>query len=168
MIATNFSNVRNNFKEVCDRVVHDSDIAIITRKNDENVVLMSQAQYDNLMENLHIRESKANYEWLKESMKQAEDGKLVNFEVEDQFMNVSFTENAWEDYLYWQKMDKKIVKRINELIKDIKRNPLKGLGKPEPLKYDLAGKWSRRITDEHHYTKQSYRCSVMYGRNLLY
>lgn len=60
MIAMNFSNVRNNFKEVCDRVMHDSDIAIITRKNDENVVLMSQAQYDNLMENLHIRESKAN------------------------------------------------------------------------------------------------------------
>ncbi len=83
MIATNFSNVRNNFKEVCDRVVHDSDIAIITRKNDENVVLMSQVQYDNLMENLHIRESKANYEWLKESIKQAEDGKLVSFDVED-------------------------------------------------------------------------------------
>ena len=83
MIATNFSNVRNNFKEVCDRVVHDSDIAIITRKNDENVVLMSQAQYDNLMENLHIRDSKANYEWIKESIKQAEDGKLVKFDVED-------------------------------------------------------------------------------------
>ncbi|RKJ68805.1 Txe/YoeB family addiction module toxin [Roseburia sp. 1XD42-69] len=64
-------------------------------------------------------------------------------------MNVSFTENAWEDYLYWQKMDKKIVKRINELIKDIKRNPFEGVGKPEPLKYDLARKWSRRITDEH-------------------
>lgn len=64
-------------------------------------------------------------------------------------MNASFTENAWEDYLYWQKMDKKIVKRINELIKDIKRNPYEGIGKPEPLKYDLAGKWSRRITDEH-------------------
>ena len=81
MIATNFSNVRNNFKEVCDQVVHDSDIAIITRKNDENVVLMSQAQYDNLMENLHIRESKANYEWLKESIKQAEDGRLVHLDV---------------------------------------------------------------------------------------
>ena len=46
-------------------------------------------------------------------------------------------------------MDKKIVKRINELVKDIKRNPFEGFGKPEPLKYDLAGKWSRRITDEH-------------------
>lgn len=56
-------------------------------------------------------------------------------------MNVSFTENAWHDYPYWQKMDRKIIKRINELIKDIKRNPFDGLGKPEPLKYDLAGKW---------------------------
>ena len=83
MIATNFSNVRNNFKEVCDRVVQDSDIAIITRKNDENVVLMSQAQYDNMMENLYIRDSKANYERLKESIKQAENGKLILFEVDD-------------------------------------------------------------------------------------
>ncbi len=64
-------------------------------------------------------------------------------------MNVSFTENAWEDYLSWQKIDKKIVKRINGLIKDIKRNPFEGIGKPESLKYDLAGKWSRRVTDEH-------------------
>ncbi len=83
MIATNFSNLRNNFKEVCDRVVHDSDIAIITRKNDENVVLMSQAQYDNLIENLHIMQSKANYELLKVSIKQAEDGRLIKFDVED-------------------------------------------------------------------------------------
>lgn len=83
MIATNFSNVKNNFQEVCDRVVKDFDIAVITRKNDENVVLMSQAQYDNLMENLHIRESKANYEWLKESIKQEEEGRLIKFEVED-------------------------------------------------------------------------------------
>lgn len=82
MIASNFSNVRNNFKEVCDRVVQDSEIAIITRKNDENVVLMSQVQYDNLMENLHIRESKANYEWLKESIIQAEVGRLVDFKAE--------------------------------------------------------------------------------------
>lgn len=81
MIATNFSNVRNNFKEVCDKVVQNSDIAIITRKNDENVVLMSQAQYENLMENIYVRDSKANYEWLKESIQQAEDGKLTHFDL---------------------------------------------------------------------------------------
>lgn len=76
-------------------------------------------------------------------------------------MNVSFTENAWEDYLLWQKMDEKIVKRINELIKDIKRNPFEGVGKPEPLKYDLVGKWSRRITDEHRLVYQ------VEGNNLI-
>ena len=64
-------------------------------------------------------------------------------------MNVSFTENGWEDYLYWQKTDKKAAKRINELIKDMKRSPFEGIGKPESLKYDLAGKWSRRIDEEH-------------------
>lgn len=64
-------------------------------------------------------------------------------------MNVSFTEIAWEDYTYWQNTDKKFAKKINELIKDIKRTPFEGIGKPESLKYDLAGKWSRRINDEH-------------------
>lgn len=55
-------------------------------------------------------------------------------------MIVSFTENAWNDYLYWQTTDKKITKRINEIMKDIKRSPFEGIGKPEGLKYDLAGK----------------------------
>ncbi len=60
-------------------------------------------------------------------------------------MLVTFTENAWEDYRYWQKTDKRMVRKINELIKSISRTPFEGLGKPEPLKYDLAGYWSRRI-----------------------
>lgn len=64
-------------------------------------------------------------------------------------MNISFTENAWKDYLYWQKTDKKMVKKIHELIRDISRSPFEGMGKPEALKYELAGKWSRRINDEH-------------------
>jgi len=57
--------------------------------------------------------------------------------------------NAWEDYLYWQKESKKNLKRINTLIKDISRNPFDGLGKPEPLKGNLSGLWSRRIDEEH-------------------
>ena len=64
-------------------------------------------------------------------------------------MNLIFSESAWEDYLYWQKNDKKLSKRINELIKDIKRSPFDGIGKPEPLKHSLSGYWSRRINDEH-------------------
>jgi toxin YoeB len=64
-------------------------------------------------------------------------------------MHIIFTKSAWEDYLYWQNTDKKILKRINELIKDIIHSPTKGLGKPEPLKFSLSGYWSRRIDDEH-------------------
>lgn len=64
-------------------------------------------------------------------------------------MKKVFHQNAWEDYLYWQKQDKKLLKRINLLIKDIERSPYEGLGKPEALKHNLSGWWSRRITDEH-------------------
>ena len=64
-------------------------------------------------------------------------------------MLLTFTENAWEDYTYWQKVDKKMIWKINELIKSIGRTPFEGIGKPEPLKFDLAGYWSRRIDQEH-------------------
>ncbi len=64
-------------------------------------------------------------------------------------MKLVFAEKAWEDYLYWQKTDKKITKRINTLIKEIMRDPFEGVGKPEPLKHALSGYWSRRINDEH-------------------
>ena len=64
-------------------------------------------------------------------------------------MKYLFVEESWEDYLYWQKTDKKILKRINELLKDISRNPFTSLGKPEPLKYKYTGCWSRRISTEH-------------------
>lgn len=63
-------------------------------------------------------------------------------------MKLVFSEQAWEDYLYWQKTDKQILKRINNLIKDITRSPFEGVGKPEPLKHALSGYWSRRINDE--------------------
>ncbi len=64
-------------------------------------------------------------------------------------MKLIFSENAWEDYLYWLNTDKQILKRINELIKDIQKNKYKGIGKPEPLKHNLSGYWSRRINNEH-------------------
>jgi toxin YoeB len=64
-------------------------------------------------------------------------------------MKITFSKNAYEDYLSWQKEDKKTLRKINELIKDIQRTLFEGKGKPEPLKYDLAGYWSRRIDLEH-------------------
>ena len=64
-------------------------------------------------------------------------------------MNLVFTTNAWEDFGYWLDHDKEMAERIRALLKDIVRNPFQGLGKPEPLKYDLKGYWSRRISGEH-------------------
>lgn len=64
-------------------------------------------------------------------------------------MRLVFSEHAWEDYLYWQATDRKVLKRINLLIQDIQRSPFEGIGKPEPLKHALSGYWSRRINDEH-------------------
>ena len=64
-------------------------------------------------------------------------------------MKKIFSDRAWEDYLYWQKNDKRMLKKVNELIKDIDRSPYDGIGKPEPLKHSLSGFWSRRINEEH-------------------
>ncbi|MGE0051420.1 MAG: Txe/YoeB family addiction module toxin [Arcobacter sp.] len=64
-------------------------------------------------------------------------------------MNLIFSDKAWDEYMYWQQTDKLILKKINQLIRDIKREPFDGIGKPEPLKYELSGFWSRRISDEH-------------------
>lgn len=64
-------------------------------------------------------------------------------------MRLVFTPSAWEDYLWFQDRDRKLLKRINQLIEDVKRSPFQGIGKPEPLKGELSGYWSRRINDEH-------------------
>jgi toxin YoeB len=60
-----------------------------------------------------------------------------------------FSDHAWEDYLYWQKNDRKMLERINQLIQEVNREPFSGMGKPEPLQHALSGFWSRRFTDEH-------------------
>lgn len=64
-------------------------------------------------------------------------------------MNIRFSSKGWDDYLHWQQTDKRMLKRINDLLKDISRNPHEGIGKPEPLRHALSGYWSRRINDEH-------------------
>jgi toxin YoeB len=64
-------------------------------------------------------------------------------------MKIVFSSQAWEDYLHWQQTDRKLLKRINDLIKEVIRTPFEGTGKPEPLRHALGGYWSRRINDEH-------------------
>ena len=86
-------------------------------------------------------------------------------------MNLTFSKNAWEDYTSWLIEDKKMLKKINDLIKDIQRTPFEGRGKPEPLKYELSGYWSRRIDREHRLVYQAsgneiliYSCKYHYDR----
>ena len=77
-------------------------------------------------------------------------------------MKLTWSTSSWEDYLYWQKVDKKLVKRINELIKSCMRTPFDGIGKPEALKGDLQGYWSRRITSRFCSTKRPfYPCLII-------
>jgi toxin YoeB len=76
-------------------------------------------------------------------------------------MKLIFAEQAWEDYLYWQKTDRKILLRINELIQEISRSPFKGTGKPEPLKHALSGYWSRRIDVEHRIVYKVIQDAIM-------
>ena len=79
-------------------------------------------------------------------------------------MKLIFAEKAWDDYLYWQKTDKKMLNRINTLIMDIKREPFEGIGKPEPLKHVLSGYWSRRINDEHRIIYKIRQDSILFAQ----
>ena len=76
-------------------------------------------------------------------------------------MKIIFTKNSWEEYISWQTEDKKMLRKINELIKDIQRTPFEGRGKPEPLKYDLSGFWSRRIVREHRLVYQVVKNTIL-------
>ena len=85
MIATNFSSARKNFKKYCDAAVHDSEAVVVTRKHDENVVILSESEYNNLMENLYIRSDKKYYDELIESIEQLKrDGGTVHELVDDE------------------------------------------------------------------------------------
>lgn len=76
-------------------------------------------------------------------------------------MNITFTNDSWSEYLYWQSTDRQTLKKINNLLKDITRDPFDGLGKPEPLKHEFSGCWSRRITDEHRLVYEVTEYSIL-------
>jgi toxin YoeB len=79
-------------------------------------------------------------------------------------MKFIFVEESWEDYLYWQQTNKKILKRINLLLKDISRHPFTGIGKPEPLKHKYQGFWSRRIDAEHRIIYQARENEILIAK----
>ena len=76
-------------------------------------------------------------------------------------MNLIFSDHAWEDYVYWQQNDAKILQRINQLLNETKRQPFSGIGKPELLKHGFKGYWSRRITEEHRFVYKVAEDSIL-------
>ncbi len=85
MIAKNYSDVRNNLKAICDTIINNNETVIVTRKNDENIVMMSLDEYNNLIENYYVRRSEANYRWIQESLSQLEKGKTVSMVADKDF-----------------------------------------------------------------------------------
>ena len=83
-------------------------------------------------------------------------------------MNLVFAPQAWDDYLYWQKTDPRMISRINLLIKEITRNPSVGIGKPEPLRHVLQGFWSRRITSEHRIVYKKVGNQILIAQSRYY
>ena len=137
MIAVKSMNVRDHFKEWCNKVINGETI-IVSRPKNENIVMMSEAEYNDMKK----AQRNADYlAMLDKSMSEAESGGVIVKtigELENLQVNIIFTPTAWEQYTEWQREDKKIVKRINELIKSIDREGLaQGIGKPEPLKLSL-------------------------------
>ena len=132
--AITYSEARQNLAETMNRVCDHHEPVIITRQKSPSVVMMSLEDYNSIMETAYLLRSPANAVRLREAIQAADTGKAIPHEL--------------EDYLYWQHTDKRTVKRINELLRDAMRNPFEGMGKPEPLRFDLAGCWSRRINQE--------------------
>ena len=145
MDAITYSSARANLASTMDRVCSDHEPLIITRNGEKAVVMLSLEDYKALEETAYLLRSPANARRLLGSIAQRWQGNPAGACR----VKLTFSDEAWEDYLYWQKQERKMVERINKLIKEVQRDPFAGVGKPEPLKHALSGFWSRRITDEH-------------------
>lgn len=150
MIATKQMDVRANIKKYFD-MAFSGEPVIVSRKENKNVVIISESEYNEL------EKAKKNVEYLAKlnrADEQIKNGQVVTktmdelLAMEEQFMKITFAEEGWSEYLYWQTQDKKILKKINQLLQSIERDgALCGIGKPEPLKYGKSGSFSRRIDE---------------------
>ena len=130
MQAITVNQAINNFANFMDEVSDNHEPLIITHENHKTVVLISLDDFNSLQETEYLTRSSANVKDLLQAVKEINERSNFTKHTLNWWMMISFREQAWTDYLYWQQTDKQILKRINLLIKDIQRNPFSGIGKP--------------------------------------
>lgn len=137
---------RANLSQISDKIAEDQDLVIINRKENKNIVMISENEYNNLQENLHIREHPDTIIWIKNSLKSIQDDQCIKFQ------SIYCTSNFMLDYRFWEVKEASQMKRINLLISELTNHPFTGVGNPECLKYDLSGIWSRKIDNDNRLT----------------
>jgi len=147
-VAITASEARKRLFPLIEQVNSDHEpIEITSRRGD--AVLVSRADWEALNETATLLRVPANAKWLLESLAEARAGVREEHTLDRGWVRLVFTSHGWEDYVWWQKNDRAILKRINRPIDDALRDPTTGIGKPEPLRHVLSGCWSRRIDEEH-------------------
>ena len=135
MEAVVYSTFRNHLKDYMKKVNDEFEpLAVVNKKTDEDIVVVSKSEWDSIQETLRIVQNKELSDKVLRGMAQVRAGETKNMQQRSRKCYSLFTEDAWTDYCYWQNQDRKTLKRINKLIKDIQRDPFSGIGKPEPLK----------------------------------
>ena len=148
MLAINYTVLRDNMKKCLDQITEGCETLLIMRTTDrENVVALSEDSYETLQENLYLLESFSNQQRLEESIRQLAQGLSLVQSLPGVDRLVIFSENAWQDYTFWQAEDEKILKKIDAILTDIATGTGGSFVRPRPLQGDLRGFWSRRIND---------------------
>jgi toxin YoeB len=144
-----YTEARENLANTINRVCEDNAPVVITRRRDQAVVVLSLAEFESLQETAHLFAVAGKRQASLEINRVARTRKGSPQEIESGRVNLVFSREAWKEYLVWLHENPQTLKRINQLIKEIVRDPYRGIGKPEPLKHALQGYWSRRIIAEH-------------------
>jgi len=146
-VRTTYSESRAKYAQTLDSVIDDREEVVITRAGHDPVVIVALDDYESLKETAYLLRSPENARRLLASIDRLRT--CWRDPATPHGVKLVWDEHALDDYVWWQIPDRRVLKRINALIKDVERDGNEGIGKPEALKHGFHGYWSRRITDEH-------------------